>query len=113
MENKRTSSQNRALHLFFTHLSNELNDAGYDMRKVLKPAVDIPWNATSVKEFIWRPIMKAQLGVDSTRDMTTKDIDSVLDTITRHLGEKFGLFVEFPSIETIMMKQLLVKEKKL
>lgn len=100
MENQRTTKQNKALHLYFTHLADELNDAGLDMRKTLKPAVEIPWNAKTIKEYIWRPIMTAQLGKQSTTEMTTKDIDTVFDTITRHLANRFGLQVDFPSIET-------------
>lgn len=101
-EQKRTQAQNRSLHLFFTQLAEQLNDAGLDQRKVLKPSVDIPWTAIAIKEQLWRPIQKAQLHKDSTTELTTKEIDQVLDTITRHLGQKFGIQVIFPSIETIM-----------
>ena len=47
----RTSQQNRAMHLFFARLVEALNDAGLDMKKVLKPEIDIPWSQTAVKEF--------------------------------------------------------------
>ena len=101
----RTNRQNSALHLYFSMLADELNSAGLDMRKTLKPAVEIPWSGKTVKEYIWRPIMTAQLNKTSTTEMTTKEIDEVLNTITRHLGEKFGLSVEFPSIETLINNQ--------
>lgn len=101
----RTLRQNRALHLLFTQMAQELNDAGLDMRKTLKPGVDIPWSGKTIKEYIWRPIMKAQLGKESTTEMTTKDIDRVFETILRHLGEKFGVTIEFPSIETLVMNE--------
>ena len=103
-EKIRTDKQNKALHLYFTHLAEELNNAGYDMRKILKPSVDIPWNSKTVKEFLWRPVMKAQLGKESTTDLTTKEIDLVFETITRHFSEKFGISVAFPSIEELMME---------
>lgn len=102
---QRTDRQNRALHLYFEHLAQELNDAGLDMRKTLKPTIDIPWNKDTVKEYLWRPIMKTQLGIRSTTQMTTKDIDAVLNTITRHIGEKFGLTIEFPSIESLTWEE--------
>lgn len=101
---QRTTQQNKSLHLYFEHLAFELNDAGLDMRKTLKPAVEIPWSAKTVKEYIWRPIMQAQLGKRSTTEMESKDIDLVFNTITRHLANRFGLVVEFPSIETLMME---------
>lgn len=104
-EKKRTDRQSRALHLYFEHLAFELNDAGLDMRKTLKPGVEIPWSGDTIKEYIWRPIMEAQIGKKSTTEMTTKDIDTVFDTITRHLANRFGLQVDFPSIETQIMDE--------
>ena len=106
-EKIRTDKQNKALHLYFTHLAEELNNAGYDMRKTLKPSVDIPWNSKTVKEFLWRPVMKAQLDKSSTTELTTKEIDEVFDTINKYLGEKFGVHIDFPSIESLMMKDRL------
>lgn len=102
----RTETQNKALHLFFTQLAEELNNAGYDMKKTLKPEIDIPWSAHTVKEYLWRPIMTAQLGKTSTTELTTKEIDQVFDVINRHLGEKFGIHVDFPSIDSLMFKQM-------
>lgn len=104
-EKQRTARQNKALHLYFQHLADELNDAGLDMKKTLKPSVEIPWTATTIKDFLWRPVMKAQLGKTSTTQMTTKDIDRVYDTLNRHLSEKFGLTISFPSIESVMIAQ--------
>lgn len=98
---KRTIQQNRALHLYFQMIADALNDAGLDMKKVLKPEVDIPWNKTNVKEFLWRPIQKLQLGKKSTKQLTTDEIDKVFDTLNRHIA-KFGISVAFPSIEQLM-----------
>lgn len=101
-EKSRTLRQNRALHLMFQHLANDLNEAGFDMKKTLKPEIDIPWNKETVKEYIWRPVQKAQLQKDSTKDLTTKEIDEVFSTLSRYLGEKLGISLEFPSIETLL-----------
>ena len=91
----------------FTQLAEELNDAGLDMRKTLKPGVEIPWEGKTIKEYLWRPIMKAQLGKESTTELNTKDIDKVFETIVRHLGEKFGIELQFPSVESLMMEARL------
>ena len=110
MEDKqRTLKQNKALHLMFEHLAESLNDAGLDMKKTLKPEVEIPWSKETIKEYIWKPIMKAQLGKKSTTEMTTKDIDKVFNTIVRHLGQKFGIEIEFPSMDITYQ---LLKERK-
>lgn len=104
MDKPRTEAQNKALHLYFTQLAEVLNDSGYDMKKVLKPTVDIPWSSKNIKEFLWRPIMKIQTGKESTKDLTTKEIDEVFDVINRHLSEKFGITIEFPSIDSLINK---------
>lgn len=103
---QRTKQQNKALHVLFRLLAETLNEAGLDMRKTLKPEVDIPWSGASAKEYLWRPIMKTQLAKGSTTELTTKEIDEVFDTINKHLGEKFGLHVPFPSIEELLIKEL-------
>ena len=102
---QRTAQQNKSLHLYFTHLAAALTASGLDMRKTLKPEIEIPWNTESVKEYLFRPVMRAQLGKASTKDLSTKEIDMVFDTLTKHLGEKFGLHVDFPSVESIINKQ--------
>lgn len=104
---KRTISQNSALHLYFQQLADVLTDAGLDMRIVLKPDIDIRWTKESVKEYLWKPIMEKMFGNKSTTEMTTGQIDEIFEVITKHLGEKFGEFMDylpFPSIETMMDK---------
>lgn len=102
---QRTNQQNKALHKLFQLLASNLNEAGLDQRKVLKETIDIPWTEVAIKEQIWRPIQKAQLGKHSTTELTTKEIDQVFDTINKHLGEKFGIHVPFPSIEEILLME--------
>ena len=97
MTSQRTLTQNKALHKYFELLAQELNSAGYDMKRTLKHDVDISWNATTVKEYLWKPIQDAQLMKASTTELTTKDIDVVYDTLNRYLGEKTGVYVPFPS----------------
>lgn len=105
MDKLRTNRQNRALHLMFSQLAEELNGAGYDMRRTLKESVDIPWSGETVKEYLWRPVQEAQLKKKSTTELTSTEIDAVFETINRHLGEKFGLHVAFPSIDSLMEEE--------
>lgn len=96
---KRTSTQNKALWKYFELLAEELNAAGYDMKKTLKPAVDIPWNKTTICEYIWKPVQKAQLMKESTTELTTSEVDKVYETINRFLAEKTGVSIDFPHVE--------------
>ena len=100
-EKQRTTTQNKSLHLYFEHLANSLNEAGLDIQKTLRHDAQIPWSASTVKELIFRQIMTAQFGKKSTTELTTREVSEVFNTITRHLGEKFGLFVDFPSVESM------------
>lgn len=102
---QRTAQQNRALHVLFRLLAEELNNNGLDMKKTLKPEIDIPWTPVNVKEFLWRPVQQAQLGKQSTTVLTTKEIDEVFDTINKHLGERLGVHIPFPSIEEVLLKE--------
>ena len=109
---QRTNQQNKALHVLFALLANTLNEAGLDMRQTLKPEIEIPWSGPSVKEFLWRPIQTTQLQKKSTTELTTVEIDQVFDTINKHLGERFGLHVPFPSVEEIILRQEAERERK-
>lgn len=103
---KRTAQQNKALHVMFRLLADELNEAGLDMRKTLKPEINIEWTDTSVKNYLWRPVQQARVGKKSTTELTTVEIDEVFNTINRHLADRFGLHVPFPSIQDLMIKEL-------
>ena len=98
---KRTLTQNAALHLFCERLATELNLAGLDMKRVLKPTVDIPWTKESVKTHLWKSIQDAMFEKDSTTKLTTKEVGEVYEVLNRHLGEKFSIHVEFPSEENV------------
>ena len=95
----RTDTQNRSLHKGFELIAKTLNDAGLDMRKVIKPEVDIPFTKESVKEFLWRPIQKAMFSKKSTTELDkVSEIDEVWEVLMRHLGEKHGIeYIEFPN----------------
>ena len=96
---QRTLQQNKALHKFCELLADALNDAGYVMKKTLKPGVDIPWTKDMIKEYIWRPVMKAMEGVESTTEMNTVDPSEIYEVVNRHMAEKFGVHVSWPSNE--------------
>lgn len=93
----RTWLQNRALHLYFRLLGNDLNDAGLDMRRVLKPEIDIPWKTESVKEYLWKPVQVAVTEKTSTAKLDTSEVDEVYKVISRHMAQKFGITTLFPT----------------
>ena len=97
---QRTGQQNRSIHLFCEHVAKALNESGQSVQLTLAQAVEVDWTEKAVKELLFRPIMRATLGIESTTELNkTGDIDVVFDTLNRFLSEKFGLHVPFPSHE--------------
>ena len=107
MDKPRTLSQNSALHRMFTQLADTLTENGLDMKKTLKPSIEIKWTPELVKEYLFRPLMRIQTGKESTTELTTKEIDLVFETLNKHLGEKFGLTIIFPSTDSLINQSLL------
>ena len=98
-DKKMTRQQQEALHVWFTLLAQELNEAGLDLMQTLRHDVEIPWSPILVKELIWRKVQITMVDKVSTTELNTKEIDKIYEVVNRHLGEKFGLHVPFPSKE--------------
>ena len=93
----RTPQQNKSLHKYCELLAEALNDAGLDMRTVLKPEVGIPWTKESVKKQLWKPIQEAMYEKESTTQMDTKEPSEIYKVLDRHTASKMGIHVEWPS----------------
>lgn len=96
---QRTLSQNAAIHLYFKLLASAFNEAGLDVRQVFKPEAEIPVTETLVKDQMWRPIQRAITNKESTTRLTTDEVNKVYEVIHRHVAEKFGINVPFPSYD--------------
>jgi hypothetical protein len=102
LEKRRTTQQNRALHLFFTLLATELNQSGYDMKKLFREEIDIPWNSYNIKNFLWRPMQKAITGKRSSTQLSRQDIDRIYEPLMKTIGERTGIYVPWPDIKNLM-----------
>jgi hypothetical protein len=96
---QRSEAQNNALHLWLGRLAKELNDAGLDMRTVLKPEIEIPWTMLSAKDHLWRPIQKAMYQNESTTEPNTVEYGKIYEVLSRHLAEKHNIHVPWPGSE--------------
>lgn len=109
----RTDKQNRALHLFFTMLSEELNEKGLDQWAILDQAKNLPWTKDSVKDNLWR---KVQIALYPEKKSTTKICTNEIDKIyectmwainqTEEAKKIGGVHVPFPSDEELRIKSL-------
>jgi len=96
---RRTAQQNKALHKWFSLLSDELNEKGLDMRVVMKDDWSIWWTEESVKNNLWRPIQEAMFNKKSTTELNTQEINKVFEQIMKSIGEKHEVYIPFPSVE--------------
>jgi hypothetical protein len=105
LPNKRSSQQNRSLHLLFTNIAFELNRLGLEFTytgiKGLK--MQTTYSPEIVKDFLWRPLQIALIGKESTTKLTSADIESIFLILGRWFSEQ-GVVIEFPSIETLINK---------
>ena len=98
---QRTAAQNKALHLWFRQVAEELNAGGFTVNHVLAKKVELNWNERLVKEILWRELQERLLGKKSTTELEKHmDIDQVWETLNRHLGQEFGIHVPFPVDKT-------------
>lgn len=101
---KRTKAQNNALQVYCRELAEAFSDRGLDMKRVLKKEIDIPWTGDSVREYLWKPLQKVVIQKESTTDANTNEYSKVYDVLNRHIADKYGFSVPFPSRENYEYK---------
>ncbi|MCK5016226.1 MAG: hypothetical protein KAS32_04060, partial [Candidatus Peribacteraceae bacterium] len=92
--------QNRAIHKYFELLAYELNEAGFDVRKVIDEAVEIPFTASFIKEYMWKPVQKSMLNKISTAKLNTDEVNEIYLVVDKIVSERTGITIPFPSIES-------------
>lgn len=100
---KRTELQNRALHLYFDKLSEELNDKGISSHQIFSESVEMFWTPTLVKE-IWRKVQQAMFKKKSTKELLKhEEIDRIYDVMNKLIIERSGgqVSVPFPCLEEL------------
>lgn len=84
--------------MWFRLIADALNDAGYTVnsREVIR--LDAPFTEDAVKDYIFRPVMKAMFpDKTSTAELTKQQWCEVVEAVTRGLGERTGVYVPHPS----------------
>ena len=107
-----TTQQRNAMHKYCRDLAAKLDEAGY-MFMTDDPTKQFPWKKgfevsfrmENVKEFIWKPVLYALEGKESTEQQNTVNVSEVYEEINRLMGEKFGIHVPWPSEETMSEDQ--------
>jgi len=99
MNKQRSSQQNKALHMWFEQLADELNGTGFE-QKITIGTIDCPWNKDSVK-MMYKKIALAQFNKMHTSELTTNELQKVNETLNRAVSEA-GISTPFPSIQFII-----------
>lgn len=98
----RSLRQNRALHLLFTIISNQLNEMGQEFKYIGLKGMEMSMMHTPhlIKEMVWRPMQIALFNIKSTTKINTEQINKIVDVLTKYFGER-GITIEFPSKEIL------------
>lgn len=115
LEERRTKQQNRALHVWYKQVADELNSEGKGMSVILKKFVlDCPATDYLIKEMLWRPLQEAMFGKHSTTELLKKhEIDQIYDALNKFFGEELHISLPpFPSLEEINLKETYGKNDK-
>ena len=102
--NQISARQRRALHLYFTLLSDALNDAGFDINQVIDESVSLPFSAIFIKEYMWKVVEKTMLNKDSTNDLEKGEVTKIYEAVDKMISERTGVHIEFPNWDYILNK---------
>lgn len=102
---KRSTPQNRALHLYFKFISQELNEMGSEFiyQGVKGFEISTPYTPDIVKNFYWRAIQISLFDIESTKDINTDQMNMIIDITNKFFSEQ-GVDIVFPSIESLIDK---------
>lgn len=111
--NDYSKKQRGALHIWCRDMATALNDAGYDMQKVLnrERPVDIPWSLDRFKEFCYKPTLEAMTGKKSTEDQKSVTPSEVYDVLARHFSKTYGVHVSWPCKEQQKLKSMGAQQR--
>ena len=100
---KRSTPQNRALHLYFKFISQELNEMGSEFiyQGIKGYEISTPYTPDIVKNFFWRAIQISLFDIESTTDINTKQINMIIEITNKFFAER-GVDIMFPSIDSLI-----------
>ncbi len=97
----RTRKQQNALEVWCRLYAKALNDAGWDMKKVLanKPDLELEWTQRSFKEVVVKTVVAVMFNVKSTSELDTVELGECVEMVIKNLSTNTGVYVPFPSLE--------------
>ena len=111
----RSIPQNNAMYLFFKKLAKKLNDSGFDKRMVfekMSKGFFIGWSSNCVKQYLWKPIMVAVSGKESTAKLERDDVSQIYENVNKFTSERLNFHEPFPSIDGLMFENEINEKAK-
>jgi hypothetical protein len=106
LPHKRSSQENKALHVLFQNISFALNQNNfeYTWRGIQGFNISTKYTPEIVKNFIWKPLQDALLNKQSTTQLTHNDIQLIFEILGKFFAEN-KIEIQFPSKEQLMLKE--------
>lgn len=95
----RTNKQNNTLAVLCRRMADALNEAGFEIPHPFKPDLEIPYTETSIRELIYKPIIKAMFDADSSTTLTTTQFSEAMTTMVDAVCRNTGVNVPIPALE--------------
>lgn len=95
-----TPKQMSSLHVAFRQFAEGMNDSGYSVQQV----VHLPLSFTEAifKDSIARVVLKHKTEKESFTELFTTEVDEFYDELNRAIGDKFGLSLPYPCLQSMM-----------
>lgn len=97
----RTLKQSNSIHLYFEQVATELSNQGQTVQSICEriQRVEIHPTKESVKEVIFKPIIKALYNKRSSTELTTKELSKAYEVMSQFLSREFEISIPLPSVE--------------
>ena len=102
----RSLKQNSSIHLWCDQIARTLNDNSLSISGTIKS--DVNWSMLTVKEIIFKPIVKALYNKDSTTKLDKNEFEKIIDNIILIFANKGVTIPDFPNrkdLENITSKK--------
>lgn len=99
-DNAYTSKQRGSLHIWCEQCAKALNDAGIPCRRLSvfgDQQIEIPWSMGLFKEVVYKPVLEAITGKQSTEDQSTVEPSDIAMIISKQYSENGLICPPWPS----------------
>ena len=90
----RTGLQNNSLHRWCDEFAKRLNDAGFGVKglmALLAERFEVPWSTVLVKDLLYKPVMAAMTGKQSTTELNTIEPSEITEVVGQRISELTGV----------------------